>query len=91
MNIVDGFIYDENVIFQQEDVFGNILYLVREDGKYVIHFIEYVRKNFEEYEYHDKIQYSIDNYDEAVSEYKRLFDIWSNPEVKSLESYINKD
>lgn len=91
MNIVDGFIYDENVVFQQEDVSGNILYLIREDGKYGIHFIEYRRKNFEEYEYHDKIQYSIDDYDEAVSEYKRLFDIWSNPEVKSLESYINKD
>ena len=91
MNIVDGFIYDENVVFQQEDVFGNILALLHEENKYVIHFIEYVCKNFEEYEYHDKIQYPIDDYDEAVSEYKRLFDIWSNPEVKSLESYINKE
>lgn len=86
--IEDGFIYDENVLIQNEDVFGNILALIKENDNYVFHFIEYRHKNFDDYEYYDKIKYSISSYDKAMTEYKRLFDIWNEPEVKSLEEYI---
>ena len=88
MNIINGYITDDNIILQNEDVYGNILTLNYSQNKYEIHFIECYCKNIDEYDYRDKILCSFANYNDAIFQYNRLFELWANPKIDSLEKYI---
>ena len=87
-SIHDGYIYDNNVILQNKDIYGNILALNYVGNNYEIHFIELYHKNFDEYDYRDKILDIDTDYNNVVSKYKKLFEIWSDPKIISLEKYI---
>ena len=88
MDIINGYITDENIVRQNEDAYGNILTLNYSRNKYEIHFVECYRKNIDEYDYRDKILCSIIKYDDAISQYNRLFKLWANPKIDSLEIFV---
>ena len=50
MDIINGYITDDNIVRQNEDAYGNILTLNYSRNKYEIHFVECYRKNIDEYE-----------------------------------------
>ena len=85
--ICDSFIENENVLKQQNDTAGNIIFLAKEEDVYVVSFVKAIFVDFEEYEYEATLIGTFLNNEEAVKEYENVLKFWNNPTVHSINSY----